>query len=167
MTVRIRPLDAPDRVWVRDLLAERWGGGEVVAHGTRFLPASLPGWVAVDEPGGERLGVLCYDASGDACEIVLLDTPVPGRGAGTALLAAVTGLGHRRLWVVTTNDNTGAIAWYRRRGFRVVAVHHGAVDRARAELKASIPRRGIGGVEIHDEIELELISDTTTGHHRR
>jgi len=60
-----------------------------------------------------------------------------------------------RLWLVTTNDNSGAIGFYRARGLHVVAVHQGAVDRARA-LKPSIPLVGDNGVELHDEIELEL-----------
>jgi len=58
--------------------------------------------------------------------------------------------------VTTTNDNAHAIGWYERRGCRVVAVHDGAVDRSRATLKPSIPLVGAGGVEINDEVELEL-----------
>jgi hypothetical protein len=72
------------------------------------------------------------------------------------LVDAVTRLGAPRVWVTTTNDNVHAIGWYERRGFRVVAVHEGAVDRARATLKPSIPLVGAGDVEIHDEVELEL-----------
>ena len=56
---------------------------------------------------------------------------------------------------MTTNDNLGALRFYQRRGLRLVAVHRGAVDHARA-VKPAIPRVGEHGIEIHDELELEL-----------
>jgi hypothetical protein len=56
---------------------------------------------------------------------------------------------------MTTNDNAPAIAFYRSLGFRVTEVRAGAVEASRA-LKPSIPRVGVGGVPITDEIDLEL-----------
>jgi len=47
-----------------------------------------------------------------------------------------------------------ALHFYQKRGFALVAVHRGAVDRARA-LKPAIPTLGFGGIPLHDEIELE------------
>ena len=65
--------------------------------------------------------------------------------------------GCSRVWLVTTNDNVDALGWYRRRGFRVVAVHEGAVDRSRETLKPSIPTHNPeNGLPITDEIELSL-----------
>ncbi len=82
------------------------------------------------------------------------------RGVGSALLSAVTALAGaercRRLWLGTTNDNLDALRFYQRRGMRLAAVHRGAVDRAR-ELKPSIPREGLYGIPVHDELELELL----------
>jgi len=63
--------------------------------------------------------------------------------------------GCRRLWLVTTQDNRSALAFYRSVGWRQVAVHRGAVREAR-RLKPEIPERGEGGVPIEDEVELEL-----------
>jgi len=61
------------------------------------------------------------------------------------------------VWLVTTNDNADALAWYERRGFRVVDVRVGAVDRARETLKPSIPKHNQeNGLPISDEIELSL-----------
>ena len=57
--------------------------------------------------------------------------------------------------LITTNDNLEALGFYERRGFRIVAVHRGAVDRARL-LKSSIPVVAENGIELHDELELEL-----------
>ena len=42
--------------------------------------------------------------------------------------------------VITTNDNVDALRFYQRRGFCLVRVHRGAVDRSRASLKPEIPR---------------------------
>jgi hypothetical protein len=59
------------------------------------------------------------------------------------------------LWVITTNDNVHALRFYQRRGFCMVRVHRGAVDRGRARLKPEIPRVGAYGIPKRDEIELE------------
>jgi len=81
-------------------------------------------------------------------------------GAGSVLLAAATEVarkaGARRLWLITTNDNLDALALYQRRGFRLVAVRAGAVDRARL-LKPSIPEVGEHGIPMHDELVLERL----------
>ncbi len=61
-----------------------------------------------------------------------------------------------RLWLVTTNDNTDALAFYQRRGWDLVAVHRRAVDDARS-LKPGIPSLGKGRIPIRHELELELV----------
>ena len=58
--------------------------------------------------------------------------------------------------VVTTNDNVLALGFYQRRGFGLVALRTGAVDKARRDLKPEIPELGQSGIPIHDEIELSL-----------
>jgi len=63
--------------------------------------------------------------------------------------------GCTRLWVITTNDNVDALRFYQRRGFRLVTVHRGAVDRSRASLKPEIPPVGAYGIPLRDEIELD------------
>ena len=59
------------------------------------------------------------------------------------------------LVATTTNDNEHAQGFYARRGFALVAVHAGAVDRSRAELKPEIPATDDRGVPIRDELEYE------------
>ena len=56
---------------------------------------------------------------------------------------------------MTTNDNTDALRFYQRRGFRIRAVRSGAVDDARRRLKPGIPAIGDHGIPLSDEIELE------------
>ena len=80
-------------------------------------------------------------------------------GVGSALLGAVEELARRcgckRLWLVTTNDNTHALAFYQRRGFVLAALHRDAVTEARRVLKPTIPLVGEGDLPIRDELELE------------
>ena len=84
----------------------------------------------------------------------------PGSGAGWALLDGVrseaTRRSCRRLWLVTTNDNTRALRFYQRWGLDLVALHRGGVDRARRELKPGIPATGDDGIALRHELELEL-----------
>jgi hypothetical protein len=78
---------------------------------------------------------------------------------GTALIEAAGQLARQqrcaRLRVITTNDNVDALRFYQRRGFCLVTVHRGAVDRSRARLKPEIPSVGAYGILVRDEIELE------------
>jgi ribosomal protein S18 acetylase RimI-like enzyme len=156
VTFEVRPAREEDRDWIRDLIEERWAGEFVVGHGVVSQPAELDGFVAME--GANVVGLATYRIEGDACEIVTIDALVEGRGVGSTLIEAVHERAHRagcaRLWLVTTNDNERAQAFYDKLGFRVVAVREGAVDEAR-KLKPSIPLIGPGGVPITDELEFE------------
>jgi ribosomal protein S18 acetylase RimI-like enzyme len=155
--VSIRPLTAADELWVTNFIKEHWGAEIVVAHGTLYHAAELPGYVALQDD--EVAGLITCHIEGDTCEIVTLDSLRPGLGVGTALIeavkAAACAAGCRRLWLITTNDNLHALGFYQKRGFRLVAVRPGAVDEAR-KLKPEIPLVGDDGIPIRDEIELEI-----------
>lgn len=157
MDFRIRATDERDQPWVRALVAEHWGADFVVVHGTVYRPHELPGFVAEDAHG-QPLGLATYTIRDRSCELVTLNSLRERAGVGAALLDAVAGAaraaGCVRLWLVTTNDNVRALAFYQKRGMRLVAVHPGAVDRSRG-LKPSIPLVGASGISIRDEIELE------------
>ncbi len=73
----------------------------------------------------------------------------------TAVQAIANDAACIRLWLVTTNDNRGAIEFYRAIGMRFVAIHRGAVSEAR-RLKPEIPELNEDGIPIEDEIEFEL-----------
>jgi ribosomal protein S18 acetylase RimI-like enzyme len=152
----IRAITDADRERVERIIETRWGAPLVAVHDTIYRPSELQGFLAVD--GEDILGLVTFRIAADACEIVSLDAMTPRAGIGTALVEAVAGIagasGCRRLWLVTTNDNLDALRFYLRRGFRLVAVHPGAADRARL-LKPSIPETGEFGIPIHDELELE------------
>jgi ribosomal protein S18 acetylase RimI-like enzyme len=156
VTFEVRPVREQDRDWMRQLIQERWADEFVVGHGVVYRPDELDGFVAME--GADVVGLATYRIEGDACEIVTIDALVQGRGVGSSLVEAVHERAHRagcaRLWLVTTNDNERAQAFYDKLGFRVVAVREGAVEEAR-RLKPSIPLIGAGGVPITDELELE------------
>ena len=143
--VVIRPAVAADRDWIASALVERWGSTVMVTRGQQRDAAAFEALVAVEvvpEHGLERVGLLTYRVDREGLEVVTIDALRARSGIGTALLAFATQIakdaGARRLWLITTNDNLSAICFYQRRGFRIIAVHRGAVDRARV-LKASIP----------------------------
>ena len=59
-----------------------------------------------------------------------------------------------RLWVVTTNDNLPALAFYQLHGLRLASLRPRAVDLAR-RIKPAIAETGYDGIPIRDELELE------------
>ena len=109
---------------------------------------------------GDLTGVATYVVDGDVCELLTLYAAIPLTGIGSALLTAVQDIardaGCQRLWVVTTNDNLEALRFYQRRGFRLVLIRPGAVDRSRDTLKPEIPRSGAYDIPLRDELELEM-----------
>jgi DNA-3-methyladenine glycosylase I len=154
--VDVRLLRAADRDAARAWIRERWGSEEMAAHGELFSPAEHDGFVA-----GDWEGLVTYRVDGDRCEITLIEADPRGRGVGSVLLEAVVAAardaGCRAIWLVSTNDNLEALAFYEKRGFVVTEVRRGAVDRSRESLKPSIPTHNPGnGLPITDEIQLEL-----------
>jgi GNAT superfamily N-acetyltransferase len=141
----VRPVWIEDRDWLADTMRQRWDG-VVVSRGEVLVPAGLPALVAVD-PGGLRLGALTFrlrsgSGGGVETEVVTVDALELGRGVGSLLLDAAGTLarrvGWRRLWLVTTNDNTAALRFYQRAGWDLVGFHRNALARSRV-LKPSIP----------------------------
>ena len=78
-----------------------------------------------------------------------------GRGAESLLLDAAATLarraGWRRLWLVTTNDNTAALRFYQRTGRDLVAFHRNVLAGSRA-LKRSISQMGLDSIPIRHEL---------------
>jgi len=147
---------------------ERWAEAFLDAHLGGRRQARRGELVDVLEPGlgliaGEGLGLLTYRFDGDAIELSAIATSPRGRGTGTALVGALVALTRvralSRIWVVTTNDNLDALAFYQRRGFRLTELRVGAVDEARRTIKPEIPLIGEHGLGLHDEIELAVVVD--------
>jgi GNAT superfamily N-acetyltransferase len=121
------------------------------------VPAELPGFAAFEDE--QCVGLVTYEIDGEACEIVSIDALEEGRGVGSALLEAVVevarGAGCSRVQLLTTNNNLRALAFYQKRGFRLVGLVPGAIDEERS-LKPSIPLVDAAGLPIRDELHLEL-----------
>jgi ribosomal protein S18 acetylase RimI-like enzyme len=153
----IRALEHSDREPVAAFYREHWGSDRVVSQGRMHRVAELSGFVALSDDGNGIEGLVTFLIEGDRCEVVTLDAVEQGRGTGTALLEraveAARAAGCRHVLLVTTNDNMRALRFYQRRGFRLVALNAGALDRSR-ELKPEIPATGMHGIPLSDELVL-------------
>jgi GNAT superfamily N-acetyltransferase len=158
VTVDVRPFSEADMEWAYRLLFPRGGPRRVASCGVLHDPLELPGFVAWLK--GARIGLTTYRTDGEECELLTLDSSTENAGAGSALVEAVKNaarsMGCRTVWLITTNDNTHALRFYQRRGFRISEVRPGAVDRERETIKPEIPLRGKDGIPISDEIELVI-----------
>lgn len=149
-----------DRDEITRFLIDSWGSTTVVSRGRVHDASTLAAKVAIRED--TLIGLATYNIDRDGCELVTLDATDQRTGIGTDLLTAVTQEARRResprLWLITSNDNLNAVRFYQRRGLRLTAIHRDAIDQAR-QIKPSIPFVGEFGIEIHDELELELRLD--------
>jgi ribosomal protein S18 acetylase RimI-like enzyme len=153
----VRRAAPTDQDYLGTSMHEAFGGTAVAVHGALINLADTQ--VLIADDNGRPIGLLTYhdDAQG-GWEVVTLLATTPGRGAGGALLDRIEAEARRtrrtRVWLITTNDNTGALRFYQRRGYDLVRLDHGAVDRMRL-LKPQIPAIG-DGIPIRHELELEL-----------
>lgn len=154
--VLVRAMTDADSGWAYALIDASWGGLTMVSRGVRYDLRRLPGLVAWLD--GARAGLLTYRIDGDECEVLSINSVVRGVGVGSALLRAVEdearSAGCRRVFLITTNDNTPALRFYQRRGYRLVALRPNALDASR-RLKPGIPQIGLDGIPLRDELELE------------
>lgn len=155
--IQIRTATGDDAEYILATLRRHWIFPTVWSRDVPFHADGLPGFVAW--LGGERVGLLTYSPGERECEVITLSSDCENIGIGAALLEAAVSearrLGCDRAFLTTSNDNLRAIGFYQRRGWRIVAVYPGAIDRSRAREKA-IPLIGASGIESHDELELEL-----------
>ena len=156
MPVDIRPIEPHDREWLREFLLAHNHSLRVVSRGALHHADGLPGFIAALD--GTPSALLTYQLADGQLEVATLHSAREGRGLGSALLErareTARELGCSRLWLITTNDNKPAIAFYQRRGMTLVRVHENALEESR-KLKPEIPLVGLGGEPIRDEIEFE------------
>lgn len=154
----VRELTPEDKPWVQGVLRRYWASMVQVSRGRKIQADELPGFIAIRED--EEVGLLTYAIRDDGCEIVTHNSLAGHGGIGSCLLAAVRAkareAGCKRMWLVTTNDNTPSLRFYQRREFDLVAIHRNAVKEAR-KLKPEIPEIGTDGIAIRHEIEMEYI----------
>jgi GNAT superfamily N-acetyltransferase len=162
--VQVRRIEPADRPWVAGVVQGAFASTRVVSRGRVTEDASILEGFAV-ESDGRPIGCALFRVEDGDGELVVIVTTYRGAGAGTALLDAVVAHarseGWRRLWLITTNDNTDAIRLYQRAGWDWVAWHRDAVEQSRA-LKPELPATGAHGIPIRHEIEFEYPLDTST-----
>ncbi len=156
--MQVRRVRSDDREWIGETVAASFGSTRMVSRGQLYEDVStLDGYVV--ENDGRPIGCgLWREIDGDA-ELVILVTTYRGAGAGTALLDAVVEhareAGWKRLWLITTNDNTDAMRMYQRAGWEWVDFRRNAITDAR-HLKPELPKTGDHGIAIAHEIEFEF-----------
>ena len=133
------------------------GGPPVVGLLREYFPADVEG-ILWRDPDGGRSGVVTWWIEGERAEITSVHAEPPGGGSGTRVMDAAEAELRRRgvktAVLATTNDNTRALNFYIKRGYRLVRLHLDAMDRVRA-LKPGVPRNGRDGVPLQDMWELE------------
>ena len=162
VAVLVRPLAADDRGWVRASLQRAWSSTTVARRRELVEALDLTGYVAL--LGGRRSGLALVDVRDRDLEVVAMFTSAPRQGVGRALMERCViqarEQGCRRVWLITTNNNIKAIAFYQRIGMDLCAYYRYEV-RASRQLKTSIPLRDSTGVPIDHELEFELLLDPT------
>lgn len=154
----IRRTAEGDKPWIRRLLRQYWASERIISRGRLHDVVDYEGFAAFrdDEP----VGLIMFLIEGDECEIIVHNSTADSGGIGSCLLAAARNeareRGCRRLWLVTTNDNTPAVRFYQRRDFDICAFHRNAITESR-RLKPEIPDEGLFGIRVRHEIELEYL----------
>lgn len=154
--IQIRPIEEIDKEWITSILEKQWGSTKIVTRGKLRQADKLPGYIALLDD--KKVGLITYSIEND-CEIITLDSLVQGKGIGTALLEKVKQTAKeqncKRVWLITTNDNTEALRFYQKRGFVLSALYLNALEQSR-RLKPEIPQIGIDNIPLRDEIELKI-----------
>ena len=157
--IRVRSIERGDRPWVIRRLEEAFGGVTMARKGVLVDASVLPAFVATDGCG-RLVGLLTYDTAHGECEVVAIVSAEEGRGIGQALMDAVrdraAAAGYRRLWLITTNDNTRAFRFYQLGGMDLCAFYRHGVRRCR-ELKPALPERGTDDIPLDHELEFEML----------
>ncbi|BCJ99468.1 GNAT family N-acetyltransferase [Anaerocolumna chitinilytica] len=142
---------------VINIISENWGSNLIVTKGKVYNAEELPGLLAISNEN--IIGLITYYIHETECEIVSLISFEENKGVGTALIQRVLTIareaGCKRLFLITTNDNTRAIRFYQKRGFDFAAFYRNEILESR-KLKPQIPLIGYDGIPILHELEFEM-----------
>jgi len=156
-TFRVEEIRDSDRAFISEFIANQWGSHLSVSRGKIHKIDQLPGFICLEFT--RIIGLVTYNIENEDCEIVTLDSRKISQGLGTQLINKVKEkareCGCKRVWLITTNDNTRAIGFYQKRGFEWVGFYKEAMIEAR-KLKPEIPELGINNIPIKHELEFEI-----------
>ena len=154
--MEIRPINKSDLFWLESQWIETWGANFLVSKGKKIHISEQRGYVVTEI--SVPVGFITFQVSGNEMEITSLLAKREQAGIGKMLIdqvketAKISGV--NRLWLVTTNDNTHALAFYQKNSFSLCGIRQNIIDEYR-KLKPEIPVTGLNGIPIRDEIELE------------
>src|SRR6478672_1763618 len=155
--MNIRPIADDDRAWLAEIISAAFSSVRLVSNDHLIEDASLLDGFAAEIDGRPIGCALINEVDGDV-ELVALVSTYRGAGVGSGLLESVVERGKRdgwkRLWLVTSNDNTDAIRMYQRAGWEWTEFRRDAITRAR-ERRPEIPELGQHGIPVRHEIHFE------------
>ena len=153
----ITDIKTDDRTLVDSFISENWGSLVLVTKSKIHNSVELPGFIYKEDE--KIIGLITYKIKNDDCEIVTLNSKLENKGLGTSLLNKVIDFSRKnsckRIWLITTNDNTKVIRFYQKKGFEWNGFYKNAIKESR-RLKPEIPEFGYDGIPIKHEIEFEL-----------
>ena len=152
-----REIVESDRGLVREYIVTHWKADRMVSRGRLYYPGDHSGFAALQS--NQLRGVVTYEPVKGDYEITILHTDLPRHGIGKKLVELVLRKAKEarvnRLWLITTNDNIQAIAFYHKIGFDLVKLHHNALENSRL-LKPEISLVGFEKIPLKHELEFEI-----------
>ena len=140
---------------LQGLVKRFWGEPEQLMFDQRFIVTEYPAIVA--ECDNKIVGFIFYAPFREEVVLIMAVGVLPqyqGRGIGRSLISQVEKFakeqGRQRLFVVTTNDNLPALAFYQRLGFQLFEVVPNVVSQ---KLGGIFP--GFANIPIRDELRLQ------------
>ena len=132
--MELKKIEKQDRDKTTAFIKKEWGGTLIVLReGEQFELANAEGFEIYDKE--EIIGLITYEIRDKVCEILSLNSKVEGKGIGTQLVEAVKNVARNnncsKLLVETTNALIGAIAFYQKKGFRLVKIYPDAMKYVR------------------------------------
>jgi len=156
----IEPITTSTRELATAYIIKEWQSARMAIRGEIIDCSVIDGFIVLDETRENVIGLATYIFRDDSCEIVSINSENPRTGLGTALVekvkAAANTHGCKTLRLLTSNDNLNAIGFYQKRGFELVGVNLGAIDRERQTNKPEIPLIGQNGIPLRHEIDFSM-----------
>ena len=156
----IEPISELTRDLATTYIIREWQTAQTMIRGEIIDCSTIDGFILTDEKRESVLGLATYIFRGDACEIVTMNSERQRTGLGTALIekvkAAAVAHGCKTLRLMTSNDNLNAFGFYQKRGFELVGVNIGAIDRERETNTPEIPLIGQNGIPFRHEMDLSM-----------
>ena len=156
--MKVVPKSDQHNDFIRKDLISLYGSEHIISIKRQYYQASeLDGYIVKDQ--SNIVGVLLYNVEENQCELVYIHSIEPAKGIGRRLVSRLNqdmksrGIG--KIWVITTNDNLEALAFYQKLGFKLSRTYQNAMDKVR-EIKPMVPLIGMNGIPLNDMLELEM-----------